>query len=165
MVWIHVMWSLGPLKNLTFIFLTWTNKKDLSPSVPQAALLHPRSPINLPTWIAISFPQQEMKPLVRSYSALTPFPATYTVMWPVPHPILHPPDFLNDSMPLIPFCHSGQSRVVARIEEKQFSEGIFQSGSIKVAKGNIYNHRGNKQHYYTVDLWGCNRSFQPTNMN
>lgn len=161
-----MMWSLRTLKNLTFIFLTWNTQKGFVYSTFHKQLYCiPDSTLNLPNWNPITLPLQEMKPLITSYTALTPFPDTYTVVWPVAHPILHPPDFLHDSMPLIPFYHSGQSTVVVRIEEKQFSEGIFQSGSIKVAKGSIYNHHGNKQHYYTVDLWVCKKSFQPTNMN
>ena len=39
-----------------------------------------------------------------------PLPQYGHCVWPVPHPLLHPPSSLHDSTPVIPFCHSGKGQ-------------------------------------------------------
>lgn len=160
-----MMWSLRPLKNLTFIFLTWNTQKGFVYSTFHKQLYCiPDSSLNLPNWNPITVPLQEMKPLITSYCT-NPLPRHIhcgVACGPSNSASSWFPSWFNAINSLLPFWAEQGGGEDWR---KTIFGRIFQSGSIKVAKGSIYNHHGNKQHYYTVDLWVCKKSFQPTNMN
>lgn len=150
MAGIQVMFSLGPLKKSHTCILCITHKKDLSLNIPYAALPNPRCNPKPSKLKSNHLPTAGNETVETVLLCTSPLPWHIVCVWPVPHRVPYPPASHPDSLPLTPFCHSGQNTVVVSTEEKLFSKVIFQSGSVKVAKGNIYNNHGKKEHYYPL---------------